>query len=367
MAALTNRFDITVPLPVPLHDEKNIGLNEAQSARIRKFLDVSISANTKLAYDQAWNQFERYCAQHRFRALPASPEVVAAYIADLAETPTKQNDHTPVSTIQIRLSAIGFVHDKLGHSANNPVRDEAVISVMGGIRRALGEEQPQKSPITRQLLNKLLDELPHDDAGVRDRALLLLGFGLARRRSELVALNLNDVQIGKTEMTVKLRRSKTDQTGKGHLFSVKARPGDDMCVVTALANWKSLVESADRKRATSPSAGKDREERAGEPSHPALFRAMSRFGTPSKARLSAQAVAVIVKNAARMAGISEEEVAKMSGHSLRAGFVTTAAELGLPEWQIQEVTLHKSPATLRRYIRTHGRSQTQATDAVLGR
>lgn len=359
-----NRFAAEVDLPVALTTTPR--LSQTQVNRIQRFLDTSIAANTKLAYDQAWKHFEAYCLAHSFKALPAEPEVVAAYIADLAETPTTRNVHTPVSTIQIRLSAIAFVHDKLGHKTRNPVREEAVLSVMAGIRRALGESQVQKAPITRELLVKLVRELPTDDAGTRDKALLLLGFALARRRSELVALDLDDVQIGIDAMTVNLKRSKTDQTGKGHVFTIKARPGDKLCVVTAVGKWKALVEVGDRKRLAANTIKQGRRvAEESEPPRPALFRAMSKFGTSSKARLSASAVAVIVKNAARMADLDEKSVANLAGHSLRAGFVTSAAEQGLPEWQIQEVTLHRSTATLRRYIRTKGKTQTSAVDAVL--
>ena len=201
----TNRFAADVKLPMPLPPDRPVQISQAQASKIKRFLDTSISANTKLAYDQAWKHFEKYCLAHRFKPLPAEPEVVAAYIADLADTPTKHNEHTPVSTIQIRLSAISFVHDKLGHKTRNPVHDEAVISVMAGIRRTIGESQVQKSPITHALLVKLLRELPDDGTGVRDKALLLLGFALARRRSEPVALNLDDVQTGADARTVKLK------------------------------------------------------------------------------------------------------------------------------------------------------------------
>lgn len=367
-----HRFAAQVPLPVPL--KQPVPLSEAQSERIRGFLERSLAANTRAAYAHAWDHFIAYCQAHRFRALPAQPEVVAAYLADMAAP--ERGSSASVSTIQVRLSGIAFVHDKAGHTEDNPARAEAVKSVMAGIRRALGTAQKGKQALTQAKLKRLLAHLPADtDAGVRDRAILLLGFALARRRSELAALNLTDVRFNAGGMRLTLPRSKTDQTGAGATFLVKRRPeGDPMCVVRAVEAWIDRVKRADdrRKRRDAERLGRRAADEI-EAASPALFRALSRFATSSRARLSPQAIAVIVKQAVQRAHDAgawdydkDGDLADFSGHSLRAGYVTTAAELGQPEWQIQKVTLHRSTATLRRYIRTQDSAQREAIDQVLG-
>lgn len=363
-----------VELSVPEPRATPVVLSGRQQARIEKFLQASLAENTRLAYKQAWQRFVEFCQRERFQPLPAAPEVVAAYLAERA-APGRGQAPAAVATIQIELSGIAYIHDKLGHKSHNPARSEAVKAVMAGIRRTFRQPSQGKAPITRDKLLRLLSALPHSDAGVRDRALLLLGFALALRRSELVSLNLKHIVFNATGVCLTLPYSKTDPTGEGTVFNIQRRAGDDpLCVVRALEHWLQVVQAADvrRQQRGLQKLGR-RQMEAAEKADPAraFFRSLGPQGTPTRTRLSAQAVAVIVKQAVERAmeqGVwdpqQDGQLQDFSGHSLRAGYITTAAEQQVPEWQIQKVTRHKSTAVLRRYIRTDI-AQQEAIDRVL--
>ena len=223
------------------------------------------------------------------------------------------------------------------------------------------------------LIERLLSALPSSTmAGARDRALLLLGFALALRSSEAVSLNLAHVKIERDFATISLPHSKTDQAGVGETYKIRRRPaGDALCVVAALQHWIETLKDADQKRRTrvARKVGRAAVGRA----DTALFRSMSRADTPTARRLDAESVGYLLKAAmrqARAAGVwdakQDGRVADFGSHSLRAGFVTTAYEKNMPEWQIQKVTRHKSTAVLRSYNRRQGTDKTAAIDEVLG-
>jgi integrase len=312
-------------------------LSHQEVERISRYLGASSSENTRLAYRKAWQDFEGYCRTNRFGSLPAKPETIMAYLTWLADSGYKP------STIQVRLSAIAFVHArKYAGDPNyvNPAQSEMVSVVMSGIRRELRGSTARKDPITRAELSKMVDELPHDLHGIRDRAILLLGFAGALRRSEIVSLDLKHVRFTPKGMTVTLPYSKTDQAGEG-MSKTMVRSKGRLCPVRALEMW---IEEAGIERGP-------------------IFRAVDKWGHVRPTRLSDRAIALIVKQAAEMAGLSAFD---FSGHSLRAGFVTQAADDGLQEWMIQKVTGHKSADVLRRYIRNDRKAQSDAIGRVLG-
>ncbi len=312
-------------------------LSQQEVERISRYLGASSSENTRIAYRKAWQGFESYCHANRFTALPAKPETIMAYLTWLADAGYKP------STIQVRLSAIAFVHArKHAGDANyvNPAQSEMVSVVMSGIRRELRGSATRKDPITRAELQKMITELPHDLHGLRDRAILLLGFAGALRRSEIVSLDLKHVRFTPKGMTVTLPYSKTDQAGEG-MSKTMTRSKSRLCPVRALEAW---IDEAGIERGP-------------------IFRAIDKWGHVRNTRLSDRSVALIVKQAAEMAGLGAFD---FSGHSLRAGFVTQAADDGLQEWMIQKVTGHKSADVLRRYIRNDRKAQSDAIDRVLG-
>jgi integrase len=197
--------------------------------------------------------------------------------------------------------------------------------VLAGIRRTHGTAQEGKAPVLTADVRKMVDALPAGAIGVRDRALLLLGFAAALRRSELVGLDVGDVQETTDGLVVRIRKSKTDQEGAGRLVGVPYGSAPATCPVRALRAWLEFRCDVD----------------------PALFRHIDWHGKQHK-RLTDKAVARLVKRAADRVGIDPATVA---GHSLRAGLATSAAAANVPERVIALQTGHESMTMLRRYIR----------------
>jgi integrase len=250
-------------------------------------------------------------------ALPASADTVALYAAALAET-------ARVSTLTRRMSSIAQAHQLAGFAS--PTHDARVRTVMAGIRRVKGIAQQGKKPVLTEDLRRMIGQLPDTLQGARDRALLLVGFAGAFRRSELVGLDLEDVEFNREGLVVAVRRSKTDPEGQGRRVGVPYGAHAETCPVRALRQWLDLLDA-----------------RSGP-----LFRRIDRHGHIGAGRLSDRAVALIVKRAAEAAGL---DAAGLAGHSLRAGLATSAAAAGVSERAIMAQTGHRSLATVRKYIR----------------
>ncbi len=300
------------------------------AADARDYVAASRAENTTRVYRTGWAQFTVWCDEHRVTALPAGPETVACYVADLAKV-------AKPATIDLRLAAISAAHGAAGH--DSPTKEEAVRLVRRGVRRTLGTAQRQVRPVTVPELRTMVGGLGTDPAGCRDRALLLLGFAGALRRSELVGLDLADVAEGADGLTVHLRRSKTDQEGAGRTVGVPFGSNPVTCPVRAWRAWLEVSGIAEGP----------------------AFRAVDRHGQIGATRLSAPAVALVLKCHAARAGLDPREVA---GHSLRAGLATSAAAAGVPERIIAEQTGHKGTAMLRRYIREGSLFRENAASAV---
>lgn len=230
-----------------------------------------------------------------------------------------------VSTLTRRLSAISQAHTAHGH-ARFSLRDELLRSVWAGIQRVHGTASRGKAPVVTADLKAMVARLPDSLLGRRDRALLLLGFAGAFRRSELVGLTAADVQFTADGATVTLRRSKTDQEGQGRRVGIPYGSHRETCPVRALQAWLTAAEIT---------AGP-------------IFRAINRHGQVQSGPLSDKAVALVVKRWARAAGLDPTQYA---GHSLRAGLATAAAQAGVAERVIMAQTGHKSERMVRRYIR----------------
>jgi integrase len=249
--------------------------------------------------------------------LPASPEVVASYIAECA-------GRLKVGSIQRRLNAIAEAHKAVG--VDSPTHHAMVTNTMKGIRRTKGTASAQKAPTLTDDIRAMIDATDAGIIGNRDRALVLLGFAGAFRRSELVGLNVDDCAFGKDGLTVTLRRSKTDQDGQGRKIGIPYGSNPETCPVRVLQGWL---------------------EQAGTSSGP-LFRSINRHGQVRAGRLSGIDVSRVVKKLAKRAGL---DAAKYAGHSLRAGHATSAAIAGASERSIMNQTGHRSVQMVRRYIR----------------
>lgn len=292
-------------------------LARIDAARTRAYIDAATAPNTRRAYRSDWTDFTAWCEQNGLMALPSTPETVALYIGALAAV-------AKVSTVQRRLTAIAKAHRAAGHET--PTKSEAVHLTIRGIRRTHGVAPDQKAPAVLADLRAMLAVLPNNLIGTRDRALLLLGFAGAFRRSELVSLDVADLGFGERGMIVTLRRSKGDQEGEGAKKGIPFGRHMLTCPVTAIRDYMDMSQITDG----------------------ALFRPVNRHGQIGKDRLGDKAVALVVKRAASAAGL---DPSRYAGHSLRAGLATAAAAGGAQERDIMRQTGHRSVQMLRRYIR----------------
>jgi integrase len=286
-------------------------------AQAREFIRASKAANTLRGYRSDWRDFVAWCEAHAVCPLPASPEVVAAYIAECA-------GRLKVGTIQRRLNAIAEAHKAVG--VEPPTSSGMVRNTLKGIRRSLGVAPAQKAPALTDDIRAMIGVADDGLIGLRDRALILLGFAGAFRRSEVVGLDVADLAFGHDGLTVNLRRSKTDQSGEGRKIGIPYGSNPDTCPVRVLQSWM---------------------EAAGIGEGP-VFRPIDRHGRLQSARLAPADVARVVKKLALRAGL---DPARYAGHSLRAGHATSAAIAGASERSIMNQTGHRSVQMVRRYIR----------------
>lgn len=288
----------------------------AELASAAEYARAESSMGTRRAYESDFRHFVAWCQARDLDPLPASIETAVRYFADLADS------GLTVATIDRRAAALAYAHRLAG--LNNPCTAEPVRAVLRGIRNTIGSAVKQKAPITAKVLQKLLRKI--GDTGLvdlRDRALLSIGFAAALRRSELVALNLSDIEPHPEGVIVHIRKSKTDQSGKGHSVAIPA--GSKLRPTLALGAWVSAASLTDG----------------------ALFRRVRKGGHVGD-RLTDQSVALIVKSRAKAAGLDPELFA---GHSLRAGFVTSALEAGADVLKVMDVTRHTDVGTLKAYDR----------------
>jgi integrase len=298
---------------------------QLHQAALAELLTHSTSEATKRAYSA---DLGHYLASGG--TIPSGAEVLALYIADISRT------HRP-ATLARRLAAIGKAHRLKGFA--DPTKDEIIKSLMRGVRRVEGTAQAEAKPLLREDLAEALEAMGDRPKDVRDAALLLLGFAGAFRRSELVGLNIGDIEPVRQGLVVHIRRSKTDQEGRGRKIGIPFARGRH-CPVKALERWLQLVD----------------------PDQPHLFPLIDRHGRVHPKRLSGEAVSLIVKD--RLAKSGRDPIG-FSGHSLRAGFATSAAIAGASTYKIRQQTGHASDAMLNRYIRDGDMFTNNAAGAVL--
>ena len=278
---------------------------------VLRCLVAAHAPNTRRAYADDVAAFER-----SGRSIPCTDLEVAGFLAE-------QAPRCSPATLRRRVAGIGFAHRQRG--LHDPTRSRLVADVLRGLRRLHGRPQRQSEPVSPDELDAALVDV-HGTRGLRDRALLLLGFASGLRRSELVALDVEDITWSPAGLLLQVRRSKNDQALVGRQLAVAFRAGRT-CAVSAVREW---VEVASITRGP-------------------LFRPVDGTGRVQDRRLAAASVAVIIKQHATALGHSPSA---LSGHSLRAGFATSAARAGVPLHDIQQQTGHRSPAMVDRYIRT---------------
>lgn len=292
----------------------------AALAVARDYAARAMSPNTLRAYGIGWRHFEAFAAGLGWQALPADPAHVGAYIASLATT------HS-AATIDQRLAAIAQAHRLAGHEWNG--KHSAITQTLRAVLRDHGRAPRQAEAIGTDLVTELVgtcDDSPH---GVRDRALLLIGFSGALRRSEIVALQVPDVRLTNRGIRLTIRRSKTDQSARGATLGIPAGANPDTCPLIAVTRWLTML---------------------GLEAGP-LFRRLSKAGNlvGDQAMLPAAVEYVLAKRVA-LAGIEAE----LTPHGLRAGFITVAYGAGVRDDDIMRHTRHRDVGTMRKYIRRAG-------------
>lgn len=308
--------DLAPNLLAPV-DPPRVMLPAEAAALVQAYQRASKADATVRAYRSDWREFQAWCGRHGFPASPASPAAVAAYIVAEAEA-----GRAP-STLGRRLAAIRYAHKLAGQA--DPTEDEGVRAVMKGARRKVGVAPTQKAAATDGILMLMMGRTPATLAGKRDRALLALGFAGAMRRSELVALDVADLVEDPEGLRVMVRRSKTDQEGRG--FEKAIPHGRAIRPVALVRDWLSAAAITEGP----------------------VFRPVSRSGrVRGSERLTTRTVANIIKQYAEAAGL---DASTFSAHSLRAGFITTAAERGADMARIMDVSGHRDPRTVVGYIR----------------
>jgi len=307
----------SVEITGPVQSEKGADLILPSLDQAREFARHSKAENTLRGYRTDWRDFCAWCERKSLQPLPASPETVASYIAECA-------GRLKVGSIQRRLNAIAEAHKATG--MDSPTSSGMVRNTLKGIKRTLGTAAVQKAPAITADIVAMVGVTDEGMIGVRDRALILLGFAGAFRRAELVALDVADLDFNRDGLTITLRRSKTDQEGQGRRVGIPYGSNPETCPVRVLQSWLEHAAITEGP----------------------VFRSLTRHGRVQTDRLSPGDVARVVKKLANRAGL---DPARYAGHSLRAGHATSAAASGASERAIMNQTGHRSVQMLRRYIR----------------
>lgn len=295
-----------------------IAQNDKLSSKARQSLYTARASNTVDAYRSDWNDFCDWCSYHQLSSFPAEPETIVNYINDLA-------DNAKANTIARRISALTENFDAAGLK-ENPCRYPIVKNALRGIKRMKGTIQHGKAPILFDDIKEMLTYLEGDEIQqVRDKAILLVGFYGALRRSELAGIDVEDLKFTRLGLLITLRKSKTDQFDQGQMIAIPMVKDKDLCAVTALQKWLDISGIT-----TGP-----------------VFRGLTKGHHVRKTRISDKSIALIVKHYAGLMGMNPDDY---GAHSLRHGFATSAAQHHVEERQIMRQTRHKSQAIVRRYI-----------------
>ena len=278
--------------------------------------------NTIRAYKSDFNDFGLFCAQNGFKSLPSDPKIVSLYLTQLSTKNVK------ISTIKRRLVSIGVIHKLKGHYLDT--KHPLIVENLMGIKRRKGSIQNGKKPLLINNLKKIInviDEQKKEKIKIlRDRTIILIGFSGGFRRNEIVSLDFDDLDFVEEGLKINIKRSKTDQFGEGSTKGLPYFENSQYCPVVSIQKWIEISKI---------NSG-------------AIFRRFTKGSNLSEKRLTDQTVALLIKEYLGLAGIDNKNY---SGHSLRSGFATSAAEAGVEERTIMAMTGHKSSEMVRRYIR----------------
>lgn len=283
----------------------------ASSTKLGGYVQKALAASTIAAYEKDLLRFIE-----AGNAIPSDPGTVGRYLAD-------HDDHK-ISTLRRWARGISWAHVTKGYP--DPCRDSLVVNALKGIANTKGSTRRQVKPALTKEIRRMVDKLPRNIRGIRDRALLLIGFGAALRRSELAALLVRDIRFENDSIKVTITRSKTDQAGVGQTLTVMKARDARYCVAAALRDWYDAASLT------------------GGP----VFRAIHRTGSVGSSPLSGHTIAIVIKQCADRAGFDS---ANYSGHSLRAGLITSAIIAGKPRHKVKAQSRHKSDAAFGQYIR----------------
>ena len=285
-------------------------------------LKSSKAINTVRAYKSDFKDFDLFCVQNEFKTLPSEPKIVSLYLTHLSSKNIK------LSTIKRRLVSIGVIHKMKGHYLDT--KHPIIIENLMGIKRRKGIVQRGKKPILINDLKKIIDAInqqkEEDIKKLRDKSIILVGFSGGFRRNEIVSLDVEDLDFVYEGLKITVRRSKTDQFGEGFTKGIPYFENKIYCPVTTLQRWLNVS-----KITKGP-----------------VFRRFTKGSKLLNNRLTDQTVALIIKKYLNFTGINSSNY---SGHSLRSGFATSAAEAGAEERSIMAMTGHKSTEMVRRYIK----------------
>jgi integrase len=345
------RTDLLGELVVPGRVAGTAALQDL-ATRAAEYASRARGDGTRRVYRSAWRGFEAWCRSLGREPLSGDPQLLAMYATRRAD------QGISVSTLRVDLAAIRTAHLLAGVPLD--LHDPRLVLVVEGITRRRGTRPgKQAAPAVPDVLRLLLAACaPAGTAlGARDRAMLLLGFGAALRRSELVTLHLGDVEpVPGRGLRLLVRRSKTDQHGQGQQVAIWANPGEPLfCPAAALDAWL-----AHRTKARDLDALPSEEAQQERP----LFCAVTKAGRPTGAALSDKAVARLVKGAAGRAGLHPE---RYSGHSLRAGLATAAGDAGASLPDLMRQTRHKSTEVALGYLRLADLWRNNVTETVFGK
>ena len=272
-----------------------------------KNLKNSKANNTLRAYQSDYRDFSLFCSKNGLSSMPTQPKIIALYITHLSK-------FSKFSTLKRRIASISVIHKLKGHYLDT--KHPIIMENLHGIKRTLGSRQKAKKPLLINSLRKIIKAIDQEKKeSNRDRALILIGFAGGFRRSELVSILKEDVELVDEGVKILIKKSKTDQSGEGSVKAIPYFQNQEFCPVIALKKYMSL----------------------------------KKFNSNSEKifKLSDKSVALIIKKYAQIAGL---DPTKYAGHSLRSGFATTAAEFGAEERNIMTMTGHKTTQMVRRYI-----------------
>ena len=317
---LKNPFSM-IQIKPKVKSELQINIKKLQEETLLN-LQNSKAINTVRAYKSDFKDFTLFCAKNGFKSLPSEPKIVSLYLTNLSANEAK------MSTLKRRLVSIGVIHKLKGHYLDT--KHPIIIENLMGIKRVKGSIQKGKKPILINHLKSIINVIDQQEINEikksRDKTIVLVGFGGGFRRTELISINHEDLEFVPEGVKITLKRSKTDQFGEGMVKGLPYFSNELYCPVINLKKWLELSNIK---------------------SGP-IFRRFVKGSVLTNNRLTDQTVVLIIKNYLNLAGIENKNY---SGHSLRSGFATVAAESGADERSIMAMTGHKTTQMVRRYIR----------------